>query len=415
MATVNFLYRSTRNNAPLNIRLLYRYNDKDYVIGGKTKLEVNKEYWSKQHNLKRPKDLDISNKQIEVNKELNKIENHILKAFNDSDPLSINKDWLKLHIELYYNPKPQDKAIPKNLIDYIDYYTNYRKHELKPNSIKHFGVIQNKLRRFQDFRKKPILIKEINDAFKNELVDYLKGEAYSQNTIQRDLTFIKTFCKHARFLGLETNPQLDALKMDKQKVIKTFLSFDELEQIEQTKDLPEYLDNVRDWLFISCYSGQRVSDWMRFTDNMIRVENGKSLLEFTQEKTGKVMTIPLHAKILEILEKREGKFPRAISDQKYNDYVKKVCKAAKLNEDVIGSKLVEVEKDSKKYRKQTKIYKKWELVSSHIGRRSFATNFYDKLSIAQLIYITGHSTETEFRNYLGKSNKDMALEIFNNF
>jgi site-specific recombinase XerD len=413
MATVNFLYRSTRDNAPLNVRLLYRYNDKDYVIGGKTKLEVNKEYWAKQHNKKRPKDIEISNKQNEINQELNKIENHILNAFKNTEPTSVSKEWLKNQIDLYYNPNQQNKHIPTNLIEYIDFYKDYRKHELKTNAVKRCGVIQNKLKRFQDFRKKPILIKEIDGNFKNEIVDYFKSEGYSQNTMQRDLVYIKTFCKHARFLGIETNPQFETLKLEKAKVYKTFLSIEELDKIEKTKDLPEHLVNVRDWLIISCYSGQRISDWMRFTDKMIRVEDGKSLIEFTQEKTGKIMTIPLHKKILNILDRRGGKFPKAISDQKYNDYVKKLCKAAKLNEEIEGSKLIETEEG--KYRKQDGIYKKWELVSSHIGRRSFATNFYSKMSVSHLIYITGHSTESEFRKYLGKSNKDLALEISNYF
>lgn len=415
MATVNFLYRSTKESAPLNIRLLYRYDNKDYVIGGKTKLEVSGEYWNKQHNLKRPKDIAISNKQAEVNQNLNLLENHILKAFNNTDPLAVSKEWLQLQIELFYNPNPQDKSIPKNLVDYIDFYTDYRKHELKENSVKRCGVIQNKLRRFQDYRKKPILIKDVHDKFKNELVDYLKRENYAQNTIQRDIIFIKTFCKHARFLGLDTHPQLDALKMEKQKVPKVYLNFQDLEKIEQLKQLPEYLENAKDWLIISCYLGQRVSDFMRFTKDMIREENGKKLLEFTQKKTGKLMTIPLHRKVLEILENREGNFPRAISDQKYNTYIKQVCEEAKINNEIVGSKLIEIGKDTGKYRKQTDTYKKWELVSSHIGRRSFASNFYGTIPTTYLIYITGHSTETQFLQYIGKSNKDLALEISNYF
>ncbi len=93
MAAVNFLYRSTKENAPLNLRLLFRHEDKDYVLGVKTKVYIysNKElienphlsakrYWAKEHQQTRPKDVEISNKQVEVNTELNKIENHILSS-----------------------------------------------------------------------------------------------------------------------------------------------------------------------------------------------------------------------------------------------------------------------------------------------------------------------------------------------
>jgi integrase len=236
---------------------------------------------------------------------------------------------------------------------------------------------------------------------------------YSQNTIQREFVNIKTFCKHARYLGLETHPQLDSLRIDRQKVEKIYLTYEDLTKIENIskRQLTENLDNAKDWLVISCHTGQRVSDFMRFTDDHIRTENGKYLLEFTQKKTGKNMTIALHPKVIEILNKRNGKFPYPISNQKYNDLIKKVCELAEINELTEGSKLVETETDSKVYRKKSGIYKKYELVTSHIGRRSFATNFYGEIPTSFLIYMTGHSTEAMFLTYIGKSNKDIALEM----
>jgi len=408
MATVNFLYRSSKEYAPLNLRLLFRYKNKDFVLGAKTQYEVSKHYWTKEHPQKRPKDIEISNKQQEVNTELNSIENHILEAFKEADPLDYSKEWLELQMELYYNPPQKKAGIPTKLVDYIDFYKDYLKHEITTTSKRRCNVIKHKMERFQTERKKPILINEVNENFKNEFLAYQKSKGYAQNTIQRELKFIKTFCKHARYLGLETDPQLDSLKLEKIKPEKIYLSFDELKIIEKTKLKHDYLENARDWLIISCYTGQRVSDFLRFTKEMIRIENGKSLLEFTQKKTGKVMTVPLHRKILEILEKRNGEFPRSISDQRYNEYIKKVCKKAKLKEKIQGGLQ---KKTDHGIRKVSGKYHKWELVTSHIGRRSFATNFYGTIPTTYLIYITGHSSEAMFLNYIGKSNKDLAMEI----
>lgn len=36
---------------------------------------------------------------------------------------------------------------------------------------------------------------------------------------------------------------------------------------------------------------------------MIRIENDKKLIEFKQVKTGKLKTVPLHPKAIEILDK----------------------------------------------------------------------------------------------------------------
>ena len=413
MASINFLYRSTKDKSNLSLRLLFRYNGKDYVFGSKTKLEVEKTYWNKQHK-KKSKDITITNKQTEINIELNKIENHILGAFNSANPDKVNKEWISAQVDLYYNPTQKEKTIPIDLINYIDFYIDYRKDEVKKTSLKKFNVIKHKLQKLEKFRKKQILILDINNDFKNEFVSYCKNELYSQNTIQRELAIIKTFCIHARFLGLETHYQLDSLRLDKAKVEKIYLTFEELSRIEEinSDELTVSLDNAKDWLIISCYSGQRISDFMRFTENQIRIEEGKHFLEFTQMKTSKLTTIPIHPKILEILKKRNGKFPYRISDQKYNDYVKEVCKLAGIDEIVKGSKMLETEKGN---RKQEGLYKKYELVTSHIGRRSFATNFYGKIPTTYLINITNHSSEAMFLNYIGKSNKDLAKETFKYF
>jgi len=40
MVTINFLYRSNKNEANLNIRLLFRNNNIDNVIGGITKIKT---------------------------------------------------------------------------------------------------------------------------------------------------------------------------------------------------------------------------------------------------------------------------------------------------------------------------------------------------------------------------------------
>lgn len=415
MATINFLYRSTKNQATLNIRLLYRYGEKDYVYGAKTLLKVDKEYWEKYHNQKRPKNIEIANKQQEVNTEINNIQNFMLRAFEKAVPSSIDKIWLQTKIDNYYNRDSDQIQIPKGLVDFVPYYIKEKDNDITLSTVKKLNVIKHKLQRYEKEKNVTLLISDINEQFKNNFIAYCKKENYAIGTIQRDLVFIKTFCNYAFEKGLEVDRNLNKVKIKTKKEIKhTYLSIEELAQIEKV-ELNESLSNVRDWLIISCYTGQRISDFMNFNSNKIRIENEKPLLEFRQKKTGKLMTIPVHPKVMKILEKRRGQFPIRISDQKYNDYLKDVCKEAKINEKIEGSKKVEIEPKSGKYRKEDGIYEKWELISSHIGRRSFATNFYGKIPTAHLIFMTGHTTERMFLEYIGKSTKDTALELFNYF
>lgn len=431
MATVNFLYRSTKDKANLQLRLLYSFNGDNFVFGANTKLEIEKHNWFGHHvvikankekgikeiKIKNTKDVTVLNRRLQINTELNKIENHVLNSFNAFSPDAITKEWLQTEIDHYYNPPQEAEQLPNELTKYIDYYIENRKYEIKSTSIQKFKVIRSKIEKMQISRIKPYLISDVNDNFKTEFVRYYKANNYAQNTMQRELTFIKTFCRHARFLGLKTHPQLDSLRLDSVKIEKIYLTIDELEKIEKIKKgkLTESLENAKDWLIISCYCGQRVSDFMRFTADMLRIENGKTLIEFTQKKTDKIMTVPLHPKIIEILNKRGGAFPYAISDQKYNDYIKTVCEVAELTQKITGSKHLETAPKSGIFRKETGLYRKCDLITSHVGRRSFATNFYGKIPTTYLMNVTGHSTEVMFLNYIGKSNKDLALEMTNYF
>jgi integrase len=190
------------------------------------------------------------------------------------------------------------------------------------------------------------------------------------------------------------------------KVEKVFLTVDELKLIEEQEYTLDYLDNARDWLLISCETGQRVSDFMRFDKKLIRYEGKVPLIEFTQVKTNKKMAIPLSKRVMSILAKRKGQFPRKISDQKYNEYIKEVCKEAGLTHKIKGSI---ISKETK--RKESGVFPKHELVTSHIGRRSFATNNYGRIPTSLLINVTGHSTEAMFLEYIGKTVTEKAIQL----
>jgi integrase len=405
MASVNFLYRSIKPKTFLNARLLFTNNGVNYVFGANTKFEIDKEYWNKYHKQQRIKDIEISNKQIEVNTELNKIENYILNAFNKVEVNEVTKEWLQQQIDEYYTPK-QNNELPNKLSEYINYYIGCKQNELSAATLMKIKTIKTKIEAIELAHNKTFLISDVNENFKKEFVSFYKKNGYNTNTTQRELSFIKTFCRHARSNGIETSIQLDSLRLQKSKVDKVYLTFDEIEQIEQTHFESEALNNAKDWLIISCYTGQRVSDFLHFTNDMIRVEDDIKLIEFTQKKTNKRMSLALHPKVVSVLNKNKGNFPYKISDQRYNEYIKEVCRIAGIDTPTKGGIL-----NPSTIRKENGIFPKWKLVSSHIGRRSFATNFYGKIPTSLLINATGHSSEAMFLEYIGKTQTQQAKEL----
>ena len=64
-------------------------------------------------------------------------------------------------------------------------------------------------------------------------------------------------------------------------------------------------------------------------------------------------------------------------------------------------------------RKEIVTAPKYKFVTSHIMRRSFASNYYGKIETPLLMNITGHSKESTFLTYIGThQNKDALADLF---
>jgi len=174
----------------------------------------------------------------------------------------------------------------------------------------------------------------------------------------------------------------------------------------------DYLDNSRDWFIIGLRTGFRISDFLRLTQKDLV----DGFIEKQTEKTGFPVIIPLHDQVKAILDKRNGLFPRKISDQRFNEYIKIIAEEAGLTQYIEGAKITEVKiiksgKEEKIHRKQFKKYPKYELVTSHICRRSFATNLYGKIDTLTIMKITGHQTEKQFLDYIKITPKEYAEKL----
>ena len=391
MASIYLLLQSKKSPAVIYIRLR---DGRTLDIKAKTNYHIDPINWddAEQRPTKKAlKDIDIAN----LDTDLSTLKNDLLKEYNRSKGNKvIDAQWLKDFI----NPPQEQEKHPDKLVDYIDTFIEFKKADVKSSTITKCNVIKHLLMRYQEHTKSVLYIRDIDAKFKMDFEKYCISVGYAPNTTARNIRFIKTFCRHAKANGVETHYQLDSIKAKYHKVENIYLDEKEIAEIEKlkSKDLTDGLENARDWLLISCYCGQRVSDFLRFDKSMIRYEKNKAgelkpLIEFTQVKTDKIMTIPLHSKIIEIMKKYEGNFPRKISDQRYNEHIKKVCEKAKINTPTHGTLF-----DHKLKEKVTKDYPKHLLVSSHIGRRSFATNNYGKIPTSFLMYITGHTTEAMY-------------------
>ena len=181
------------------------------------------------------------------------------------------------------------------------------------------------------------------------------------------------------------------------------LSEREIAQIYQA-EVPTELLAARDWLLISCYTGQRFSDFIQFDMRMINNIDGTDCLMFTQKKTNKDITLPIHPMVMKIVGKNNDKFPDRISLCDYNQQIKRIAKLSNINNVITTKKRIG-------FRSNNIEVEKWETITSHIGRRSFATNFYGKIPTPLLMEATGHSTEQMFLRYINPVDNERILSL----
>jgi integrase len=118
--------------------------------------------------------------------------------------------------------------------------------------------------------------------------------------------------------------------------------------------------------------------------------------------------LPLHPTVLHTIERNGNGFPKLMDIQNYNDQIKEIAKLSNLNEPMKARKRLG-------FRTKEVKAEKWEILSSHIGRRSFATNFYGKIPTPLLMDATGHSTEQMFLQYINPVDKERILSLSNYF
>lgn len=412
MATIKFQLQSKKENSPIYLRLSISRN---LVIRRKTGLFINYNDWSQTTSL--PKQTSASNKNI--SSDLQKLAPLVLDKLNEanSNGIVINGNWLEHVIDVHFKRKSENNKSElltdaiQELIDNAQTRKNGRGGiGLSVSRINSYNSLKRII--FEYENNKPIKIKDVNLKFSRDFIKYMLNEKnYQKSYALKKMADIKTVCYDAETNGIEVSPQLKKIESSKvrnENII--YLNPSELKQIEDADIENEALKNARKWLLLGCCIGQRGGDLLNLSKSNFVTRNGLNVIELKQQKTGKHVTIPVLDKTKQILE--DG-LPYKISIQKFNDYVKDVCEAAKINNLIRGSKIEVIEKGkgNKQKRKIDGIYAKYDLIGSHVCRRSFATNLYGVLPTALIMQITAHSTEKMLLNYIGKDSLDYAQQI----
>jgi integrase len=412
MATIYFSLSKKADFKNLSeIRIRFKHGKIDQQA--KTNIFIPTEYWNEiAQQIIVPNFRLMTNEKTELkqyltdqSKKLNALTANVGTAFNALDKAAITADWLKKTMDILnfpekYTPKEEKPKIT-TVFRFIDKFiaeAHTRKDKrtgrlLTYNNIQQYKATDKHLRAFaKEQKKKDFEFDEIDQKFYDKFVAYLQAKTFTQNTVGKQIRVFKLMMNEAQAQGVCNIPSLKSVfYVFTEETDTVYLSETELQKLKDTNfSKTPYLDRVRDWFLLLAWTGCRFSDLSKVAKSDIK----DGFISFRQQKTNNKVVIPLHPIVLDILEKYDYDLPTEISNQKFNEYIKEACHLAEINgiestTRTVGGKLT------------TETFEKWELVSSHTGRRSFCTNMYKQgLPTLMIMSISGHKTEKAFLKYI---------------
>jgi integrase len=411
MATINFLVKGKINYSNILVRFK---NGRKFDFTTSTQLLVDPKRWSQA---KQKVKITAGDKTADaINNHLIEIRKKILDNFNldNATGVYVDKQWLDQTLSKHFNRPLNDEKLDEiYFIEFVESFIKKAPFKLikgknKPvaaSTITKYNSLQKKLEDFEKHSKSKIKFTDLNLKFYEKFVQFLKvKQTISTNTVGKYISTLKAIAREALLQDFPVHKEINHPNFfaPTEKTKDIYLTDVEINNVfkKDFNDNPR-LDHSRDLFIIGLRTGLRISDFMRLKDTNIN----KEYIEIETQKTGQEVVIPMHQQVKEILNKHNG-FPSTISDQKFNKNIKDVCEEVKINEKVEGSKI-----NPKINRKVSGTFPKFELVTSHICRRSFASNLYGKIPNMTIMGITGHKTEAQFLKYIKITPKENAEKL----
>ena len=322
-----------------------------------------------------------------------------------------------------YISDKQNKSVKTWIKDYIAKIESgeartYDGQRYAPNSIR---IWKQFLRIFLDFCEttNDFCWEEINQGLINQYMSFLEEEGYSKSTADRYINCFKTLTITAEREDIHNNYKAKGMfrhptVKEHEKTTAIYLTKEELEGL-YNMELVGLDEEVRDTFLVACYTGQRHSDFSQLkTSCFDTIFDGNMVIRKVQTKTTTPVVIPiLDNKLKIILEKYNYKVPE-IGDTIMNKHLKSIGEELSHTVKSLGKDvktiLTKDEREAEENKTKTFRYDedgnvikyKWELIVTHTGRRTCATNMYlsRKYTTREMMLVTGHKKEENFMKYI---------------
>jgi len=411
MATFNYYLGSARNGKS-NIILYVHWSglNLQYSIG----LNLNPNDWHKQRRNVRRSDPDWSTK----NEKLDDYKAKAQKAYRKFETLHDNRQPSKVELKDLLDENIKNKGQRNNLdlVSFVNQYIETSITRVNPNkdhqhlselTIKKMRTNLSRMIEFTEAQRIRLDFDKITDGFYDDYVAFLTGKGYRPNTIGKYVEGLKHFMGAAEKRGIDVPSSYKEFKAFKELGEGVALTEDELQGLEEL-ELVGRLDRARDLFLVGCYSALRFSDYSTLTTENFVTKDGQMFIIKKQLKTRNTVTMPVDKKLMKLLKKYDYALPE-LSNQKLNEYIKEVAAM------VPALQRIERRTLTKGGEEITIEEPKWKKITTHCGRRTWATLMYNKnknrFPLSVLMAGTGHKTEKQFYDYIRVRPDELAKDL----
>jgi integrase len=360
----------------------------------------------------------------EANEKLLELKSTILKRYNRdfTRGILINKSWLQEIVKEVFDRPTNEAALINNdkdiyFVDFANYWLKTSADLWKTSPKETMSkLVKSQYQKFVDIfadfqaeKKVRYTLYGLTQDDVYEFVNWLEEDGYNSATIERYVGRLKFFLNRSAEMSLKVSQvRNQRIYIDKEssEVESVYLNEEEIQKIYNLDLSHDFeLDNARDNFLLSCWTALRVSDLMTGlkTDN---IKDG--FISIKTKKTKTFVTIPVNRMVESILRKRFGQLPKKTTTFEYNRLIKLACQLAEIDDQILSKVW-----NPKKKRKEVRYCKKFESISSHTARRSFASNLYGKVPNEVIQSVAGWSSSEMISHYNKTSKKEYAQQLKN--
>jgi integrase len=337
--------------------------------------------------------LEINSKLSEIT---SKIENEYIRAIHDK--VEDIHTFIKRFIDELINDKVVEEINLDNCLE-----TFIAQREKDPNFskgiIRIYRVTKNKIIEYCKSTGKNYDFELFNEEFYTSFCDYLGKENKNNNTVGRYVKTLKTMLRYCYDNGFLKSHAFSKYKVWRNDADTIALNEEELKLIEEVdlKKVKSY-EYSRSIFLLQCYTGLRFGDLLKIKPEHVNWTEG--YIRVITEKTRESVFIPLHDKLISELKHFFAFDCKPMSNVLVNRFIKKVCEKAGIED------LVE-KTDFKNKVRERNSFKKWELITTHTGRRTYITLSLKKGAMPEMVMkISGHKDRDTFQKYVRLSQNE---------